>query len=341
MKYFKIDLEPKSALRTPLQSDTIFGHFCWCLRYYKGEKALEKFISPNVPYVVFSNGFPKGYLPRPVLDPMDLGSREEVLSHIKKKNAASNSKTPSEKLDFEAEVRLKKIKKIRWIKESFLLKEAKKEISEKSIVLGIVESGADLEKNPPWSICSGVREKNRIDRLTGSTLDEGGLYAISEDWYKFPFRIYAIFNEENPVISKEDFCYLIRLIFQYNGYGADASIGYGHFKVVSINEFEGFPIPEDVKDYWVMSLSNFIPKIDEIDFSTLRYKLLSKYGALGDSFAISGNPFKTPLVMMEAGATFKPKVPLPIFGGFIRDIHSSYPIVQNTALIPLYYRKGN
>jgi CRISPR-associated protein Csm4 len=52
MKTFILTLRQKSGLLTALQSDTIYGHFCWRLRERFGSEKLSKFIS------LYKNGNP-------------------------------------------------------------------------------------------------------------------------------------------------------------------------------------------------------------------------------------------------------------------------------------------
>ena len=70
---FRYKIRPVSPIMTPLMSDTLFGHFCWAVRYEKGEDYLENFLSSykkgNPPPVLFSSALISGYLPRPVLPP--------------------------------------------------------------------------------------------------------------------------------------------------------------------------------------------------------------------------------------------------------------------------------
>jgi len=55
----KLKLKLKSGLLSELQSDTIFGHFCWRMREQIGEDNLKKFISSyheNKPVFTISDG---------------------------------------------------------------------------------------------------------------------------------------------------------------------------------------------------------------------------------------------------------------------------------------------
>ena len=44
MNVYRLTIEPLTSFRTPLQSDTIWGHLMWALRYLEGESALLAFL---------------------------------------------------------------------------------------------------------------------------------------------------------------------------------------------------------------------------------------------------------------------------------------------------------
>ena len=55
---------------TPLAGDTLFGQLCWALREAAGGEALGKALEGYTlgkPWLVVSDGFPAGCLPRPTL----------------------------------------------------------------------------------------------------------------------------------------------------------------------------------------------------------------------------------------------------------------------------------
>jgi CRISPR-associated protein Csm4 len=72
MKIYRAILKQLSPSRTPWQADTLFGHLCWQMLYHEGETALNDFLDlyrQRQPPLLFSNGFPGDYLPRPYLPP--------------------------------------------------------------------------------------------------------------------------------------------------------------------------------------------------------------------------------------------------------------------------------
>jgi len=69
MKTYYVSLKLHSGIHTPFQADTLFGHLCWAVAYQEGEQGIREFLKPfkdgNPPFVV-SDGFPEGYLPKPL-----------------------------------------------------------------------------------------------------------------------------------------------------------------------------------------------------------------------------------------------------------------------------------
>ncbi len=86
MKLYKTTIKPKSTFATPLQGDTIFGHICWII-FYKDEpklkKLLENYKNGN-PFLVVSDGFNKGYLPKPKMPSHLLGEDDDKKKNRKK-----------------------------------------------------------------------------------------------------------------------------------------------------------------------------------------------------------------------------------------------------------------
>jgi len=92
MDYAKITIKPTSPFITPLQSDTIFGHFAWGYRYCFGEKKLNELLKTfkQKPFIVFSDGFIKGTLPKPFLKPYLPKNEELIFAKEIKKHDGSN-----------------------------------------------------------------------------------------------------------------------------------------------------------------------------------------------------------------------------------------------------------
>lgn len=70
MKTFRALIRPRSAALSPWQADMVFGQLCWVVRYERGAAALEALLAhyrAGEPPLLFSNGYPGDWLPRPLL----------------------------------------------------------------------------------------------------------------------------------------------------------------------------------------------------------------------------------------------------------------------------------
>jgi len=70
---YKATISPTSSFITPLKGDTIFGQMCWAVRFKYGKEKLENLLSDyeKNPFLIVSDGFVSGYLPKPNM-PSDL-----------------------------------------------------------------------------------------------------------------------------------------------------------------------------------------------------------------------------------------------------------------------------
>lgn len=75
MTLIKFTLIPESGFASRLKGDTLFGQFCWMVYYRHGESMLETLLKAyeERPFIIFSDPFPPGYLPKPTLPPSMLG----------------------------------------------------------------------------------------------------------------------------------------------------------------------------------------------------------------------------------------------------------------------------
>ena len=278
MNTYKLSIELKSPLVTPLHADTIWGHMCWGIKYNKGEKSLRDFINMYLenPPIVLSNAFPKGMLPKP-----------KVLVYDEK-----------EDFNLKEYAKTKKDKKIKYISFMSLYKNSNylSEIAESKIV---------------------ERVHNTINRLTGTVLEEGGLYTIIEEWYyKGKFDIYVI-----SLFEKQKVYELFNYAFRF-GYGADRSTGKGLINIIDIEEFEFSNEGERL-----MALANFtIP--NNVKVNDLCADVMVKYGKLGGDFVLYKNPFKKPILMYKEGATFKKEKDIKYIGQLLKNVHSDENIYQ-------------
>jgi CRISPR-associated protein Csm4 len=206
MKTLHVTLRPLTAFGTPLAGDTLFGHLCWALRWRHGEEALRAALqgyTAGKPFLVASDAFPSGYLPRPTLP-----------------SNADDQPTAIKPEDRKAERRK------RW------LPLASRHLPLKQW-LGVAE-----EVNPHKA---AERTQNTINRLTSTT--GRGQFAprqvpLREHAPGTTLDIYLVHDPER--ITPDD---LVRLLSDVGdvGYGRDASTGLGKFEVVSVAETKPHP----------------------------------------------------------------------------------------------------
>lgn len=81
MKLYKVPITPTSNFATTLRGDTLFGQMCWTIFYKFGKEKLETLLKPyregEKPFLVVSDAFPKGYLPKPKMPSRFLNEKSE------------------------------------------------------------------------------------------------------------------------------------------------------------------------------------------------------------------------------------------------------------------------
>ena len=66
---YRLTLRLSAPLGTPLAGPTIFGQICWLIREAEGEAALTGWLADPARRWRLSDGFPAGFLPRPLVRP--------------------------------------------------------------------------------------------------------------------------------------------------------------------------------------------------------------------------------------------------------------------------------
>lgn len=301
MKHYKVKLIIKSALSTPIQADTLFGHICWGIFYRKGEDELNNFLKlyDNDPPLILSNAFPEGWLPKPFLKPSIYYESD-------------NTKEDQKNI-----INLKKIKKLKYVpfeyftKENFIFSE-----------INLKNNLNDLEKSKD-NVYIQSRTRNIVNRIIGTT-PENGLFESEEIWFNNNILDLYVFSN----FDKDKTLEYLNIGIE-NGYGADVSTGKGRLE---IDKFDEVNFPESGNR--AMALANFVPKDDEI--SDLRTDYITKYGKIGGYFVFIMNPFKKPIIMCKEGSTFKLNNNKPYVGTLLSNIHSDHRI-KHYAFSPIIY----
>jgi CRISPR-associated protein Csm4 len=300
MLTYRATLQPRSATRSPWLADMLFGHLCWLIRYQAGEAGLRDLLDQyraGPPPLLFSDGFPAGWLPRP------LAPRPYVVAGDKAARVAAMQAGRREK-------------SARWV--SLAAFEALRR-----------GDAAPLDAGPGLAGSRAVL-KSQIDRLVGGTTPAEDMAGAGDKLYEA--EELAFVRRAGTARAGLDVTFYVRaadeawaaLAQQWlmqlarGGYGAKKSAGYGHF-AFGPEDWRPFAeldtVPPRANGF--ISLSNWVPaRADPTDGF---YTTLVKYGKLGEELANAENPFKFPLIMLAAGSCCYADTPIGAWYGRLVD----------------------
>lgn len=303
MNWFIVKMEVRSALKTPLVSDTLWGHIAWNIVFEKGEKALENFImqyEEKEPPLILSHAFPEGFLPMPKL----------------------RGPVPEQK-----DIQYKRLLKLAYIPAEFLEKPFNWEIlfSQYERQHQLVSASLNPES----------RIRNSIDRIN-LTAQPGALWA--EHSYVWKKKTLNRDNEVSESVTCMDLYCLstwdageIFEILRYSlnfGYGGKASIGYGDVRILSVEPF----IPPHGGNR-MMALGCIAAKPSHLP--GLLSNVVVRYGKLGPIMAQNlQNPYKKPIVMFDAGSTCD-LLAQPFVGSLVKNVHMN-PKIVTLGMAPMW-----
>ena len=278
MLSYRLQISTQSAFATELLGDTLFGQLCWTIRNQFGEEALQNLLvdyTNNTPFAVISNAFPQGMIPKPSL--------------------------PSVYFDPVADTELKTMKKRVWLSLTALdypLNEWQQH----------TKTQDEIAKKE-----TALQMHNSINRLTETT-GTGAFapYAMIQHWYQpnTLLDLYVLFDESRFSSDK-----LLRCFedIGYFGYGRDATIGMGKYNIES---FESVELPHQNNANAYLTLAPCAPQGLGFDAKNSFYQLFSRFGRHGDIAAhLSGQPFKNPILLTQAGSVFSTNMPKQGFIG--------------------------
>jgi CRISPR-associated protein Csm4 len=269
------------------------GNIAWAIKHLYGDEILKKFIADSKvrPPFVVSNGFPSPYFPKLIMPPPS------------KLNSAA---TKRERL---AEAKENKKNKSR----TWLTKEEFSSMARGEIIRWQQVENPERQQTTIHAI---------INRSTGRSLEDNGLYELEEIVVnQITFFIRFLDLAYRPLVEKA-LAYIGKI-----GFGAKKSSGKGVFEVESIEELSSLVDVPDANGYAV--LSNFVPS--ERDSTTGYYKLFTKYGKLGEELANKQNPFKYPIVFIQAGSCFYSKSIPDYCGTILEKVSPQFPEVVQFA----------
>lgn len=263
-------ITPLSAFGTPPKGDTLFGQLCWALRNRLGEHRLTHLLAgytAGQPFAVISDALPAGHLPRPTLP----GYMFNPLPDDDRKAAKKRVWLPIE--HFATPV-------ADW--------------------LSHCQAASQL---PGGSTLSHPHPHNTIDRRTGTTGEDFAPYSMERQWYgaDAALDIHIVLDESRlPADALERG---LRDIGEL-GFGRDASIGLGRFRV---DAFEPAAFPEQADANAWLTLAPCAPQGLDWDSSRCFYTVFTRFGRHGDIGVHQGNPFKSPVLLANTGAVLTPR----------------------------------
>jgi CRISPR-associated protein Csm4 len=284
MQSFCVTLTPLSAFATPMKGDTLFGQLCWAIRNRLGETHLNRCLKgyiQNQPFAVISDAFPEGYVPLPKLP--------------------SNYYRPIEGEDRKA------IKKRCWLPMNAIGKPVSNWLESAmlpaSIAAGYTAGNqvyANLSEKHP-------QPHNTINRNTNTTGKNGfAPYSVEQEWFLPGLRwtVYVLLDSER--LSPE-YCEQCLQDIGSIGFGRDASIGLGKFKVEA---FQKTSLPAQNEANACLTLAPCAPQGLGFDGRNSFYQLFTRFGRHGDvAVHQEGKPFKNPILLAQTGAVFAAKSP--------------------------------
>lgn len=265
-----------SPLGTPLAGDTLFGQLCHAVCEMLGEEKLKALLdgyTAGNPWLVVSDGFPSGYLPRPTVPAaLQENSEEDPMKRKEAKNKC-------------------------WIPHHQIVQPLHQ-------LLGSAVSDKEVygEQSSP---IQAVAFHNTLNRLTGTTgAGEFAPYTQSQIFYQPDqhMDVWCALDEDR--LPRAILFQLLEYIGNA-GYGRDASIGLGKFAVEQVEEAA---LPKHVHPnanvYW--TLAPCAPQGNDFDAARSYWQVLTRFGRHGGTLALSANPFKQPLLLAATGAIFAP-----------------------------------
>ena len=282
MELYKVTIKLESSLVTPLKGDTIWGHIVWGIANHEGEEAVNSFLNEcksDVPAFIVSSAFPHNMLCKPI-PPVQKRQKEM---------------TPAKYAE------IKKNKKSIYTNAS-----------------QYINIQADSKESIRKPFVSVEVTHNTMNRFT-NTVNDGGLYAVSEHWPEVQlFDIYIVSGYEVARIKQ-----LIIWAFE-NGFGADASTGKGKITVTGEPE----KITTKCKTNLYMALGPFVLS-ENSKISDLKADTFIRTGKIGGTFANYLQPWKKTVVLFNEGAVFTSEDPMLFIGNLLTDIHSDSRICQS------------
>lgn len=274
MQTYTFRLKPLSAFATEILGDTLFGQLCWAIRNHHGEAYLGKLLkgyTEGQPFMVVSDAFPSGHIPKPSVPSWFFNDANPELRKLLKKKVWM----PLESIGLSLE---------QW-------QTACKSTAEL----------LDASTESHWSK-EGTQPHNTINRLSGTTgSGDFAPYTVGVTHYadQTIFDCHIVLDEVR--FDVDSLGEVLQNIGHF-GFGKDATIGAGKFEVVDCQSFSP-PAVDNVNAS--LSLAPCAPQGLGYDAKLSFYQPFTRFGRHGDiAVHQSGKPFKSPVLMAKSGSIF-------------------------------------
>lgn len=315
MATYRVTLELRSALATPLAADTLWGHIAWGIRYRQGEAALLRWLAGyehGEPPLVISDPLPAGFFPRPQLPP-PFPARQVSRSEAAKR---------------------KSLAKVAWIDASTWTRVADN-LSPESLQKALADT------SQPGSLVEMAVTRAGINRLSQSTMQPGGAALFTEQQL-YPdvsspprFDVWTISPEDPATVERWFRDGLL------GGYGRDASAGLGWLEVLGISRTE---LPQVAHANAGILLAPTVPRRTDPARGFLRLGV--RCGRLGGDFSVfgptdlePGQPWlrqKRPVFCLVPGSVlvFGQRVARWV-GRTVTHVHPQLPTIRHYGMSPV------
>jgi CRISPR-associated protein Csm4 len=287
MQLYKFDITTTGTFFSPLKGDMIFGMFCAIAADYVGSDKLKSWLqgyTEGKPFVVFSDVFPVGFLPKPCLPSPYWGKFDDSDQAVQNR---------------------KKLKKQTVLSlDKFNLPSSR-----------MLPTADEMQKNENKTaiLTKILNTNNRIDPLTNHA--SGGKYSAytTEQFvYNADVTLYAVLDDTR--ILPAEVADILQKMGEI-GFGKKASSGHGKFVLKHQGERVALPLVEKPNAY--MTLAPSVPLADEFDNQNSFYKIFVRFGRHGGDKALASIPFKKPVITLDCGAVLTPNTPEPMSRLFV------------------------
>jgi CRISPR-associated protein Csm4 len=273
MDTLQIQIQPLTAFGGSIRGDTLFGQLCWAVLHRHGESRLGELLNgytEGKPFAVCSDAFPSGYIPRPDL-PLEYYTRlpDEDPKRIKKRQWM-----PLDKIHEPIES---------WLEHC---------LPEKELIVGL-HSATD-------ALClKHGQPHNSIHRGLNTTYgSEFAPYSLPQYWYASGLLLDIWLWYDPERLDMDQLTQFMADIGNF-GFGRDASIGLGKYKLEAINQKGP---PQQQAPNAVITLAPCAPQGMGLNTEHCYYEPFTRFGRHGDRAVLSGKPFKNPILMANTGA---------------------------------------